>query len=628
VSTPVSGSSSSTGSTAAPISFGGLVSGLNTQSIINAMMQAAQAPVNLLKNEQAAEQNRLQAYQDLNTKLQALQATASTLGLQSTTGAKQVSFTGPSGTYASGTATADALSGSFQLQIDQLATATKVVSLNGVGGAVLGTDLVVNNSKTQSPITAGTFTVNDTVGGSTFNHTITVAAGSTFSSVMTDIQNALQADFGAGASATLGADNKLHLNSGGAGTIQVGGGGDTSNFLVATKLIAQPAAATLDSSGPVGVTNSTVALNSANIAGLTSTTTGSILINGVSIGYDTTRDTLNDVLNRINASTAKVTASYDPNSDTVTLTSTQTGNTDITISDGNGNLASSLQVTAGGAHHLGQSAKYEVNGGAAQYSLSNTIKNVVSGVNVTLTAPTPSALTVNVSQDSSVGEGAIKAFATAYNAVVDTINKDTAYDSTTKTAGILMGDSAIEDLQMQLNDGLFIENGGSLGLTPGFQTLTSIGISTGAIGSAPGTTNDLTFDTSAFESALNSNPTAVTNLVTKVFGNLNTSLLNITAPGGLVDSAIQSENTQIADFQTQIDDQNQIIQQQQDFLNQEFSSLETQLAQLQSQSSAGISALSSFSVPSSSGSSNLTSTLLGNGTSTSGTSGASSASGG
>src|SRR5581483_2962630 len=61
------------------ISFGGLVSGLSTQALIQALMSAEQAPVLQMEAQQAQEQGRLTAFQDLNSKLQTLQAAASAL---------------------------------------------------------------------------------------------------------------------------------------------------------------------------------------------------------------------------------------------------------------------------------------------------------------------------------------------------------------------------------------------------------------------------------------------------------------------------------------------------------------------------------------------------------------------
>ena len=146
MSTPVSGSGSSTSSSGSTtssqqlaqqeiqallqqssqpaVSFGGLVSGINTQQIVQALLAADQAPLIQMQAQQAQEQAKLVAWQDVNSKLQAMQAAADTLSLQATVSARKVTFAGASGSFATAVATPSASNGSFQLQIDQLATAT------------------------------------------------------------------------------------------------------------------------------------------------------------------------------------------------------------------------------------------------------------------------------------------------------------------------------------------------------------------------------------------------------------------------------------------------------------------------------------------------------------------------
>ena len=564
-----------------PVSFGGLVSGLSTQQIIQALTQAYQAPIKLLQSQQAAEQAKLAAYQDLNTKINMLQSAASSLSLQATIGAKQVTFGGPSGTYATGTALTTAVNGSFTLEIDSLASPTTVTSTSGIGVPVVATGQVIG-SNTSTPITAGSFSVD--------GHAINVSVGETFQQVFNDINTAT----GGSVTASI-VGNKIQLSS--TSAITLGSGGDTSNFLSVTKLAGQPSGTTLTSTGPVGVSNPNVSLDSASINGLTSTTTGTLNINGATITYNTTTDTLNTVINRINASSAGVTASYDPNADQITLTSRSTGNLDVSVADINGNLASSLNITSAAAHHLGQSASYKVNGGTTQYSLSDTVQNIVPGVNVTLSATTPSGnpLSVSVGQDLKSAESSIKTFVTAYNSVIDTIATDTAYNSQTKQAGVLFGDSTVAAIQAQLNSGLFISNGQALGLTPPYTDVSTIGLSTGPIGSPIGTTTDLQFNSSTFETAMNTNPAAVSNLVTTIFNKFNTMTMNLTQPGGVVDSAVQGENNLINDYNQQITFQNDLLRQQVAFYNQEFTALETTLAQLQTSSAIGASTLAALS---------------------------------
>src|SRR5579862_1855181 len=123
------------------ISFGGLVSGLNTQAIVQAEMNAAQIPVVELQNQQAQEQAKLAAWQGLNTQLNTLQSAASSLGLQATIGAQNVTFGGAGAGFATGTATAEANTGTFKLSIQQLATPTAITSTANIGSAITSADI-------------------------------------------------------------------------------------------------------------------------------------------------------------------------------------------------------------------------------------------------------------------------------------------------------------------------------------------------------------------------------------------------------------------------------------------------------------------------------------------------------
>ena len=59
-------------------------------------------------------------------------------------------------------------------------------------------------------------------------------------------------------------------------------------------------------------------------------------------------------------------------------------------------------------------------------------------------------MTVNVVTDTTALKKTITDFAAAYTALVKLIATDTKYDPTTKTGGILQGDSAAVGLQRQL----------------------------------------------------------------------------------------------------------------------------------------------------------------------------------
>ena len=62
-----------------PVSFSGLVSGLNTQSIISAEMAVYEQPLTNLQTEQSTINTQIADYQTINTQLLALQQSADAL---------------------------------------------------------------------------------------------------------------------------------------------------------------------------------------------------------------------------------------------------------------------------------------------------------------------------------------------------------------------------------------------------------------------------------------------------------------------------------------------------------------------------------------------------------------------
>src|SRR5437763_3691669 len=141
--------------------FDGVVSGLNTTSIVDKMMSLYRAPLTSLQNQQSDIQARDKAYQAIKTQLSSFQTSLKTLLRPSNVNAKTA--TSSSASVASVTANSDAINGSFGLTVNRLATATaltsdKSVSLGVDDGSTSGAKL--NASGFSTVVTAGTFTIN------------------------------------------------------------------------------------------------------------------------------------------------------------------------------------------------------------------------------------------------------------------------------------------------------------------------------------------------------------------------------------------------------------------------------------------------------------------------------------
>lgn len=127
----------------------GLVSGLDTTSIINAIMQAAALPQTHLKNQLLNEQAKLAAYQTLNTDMASLQTAADTVDDPATWQAMAVTSSSSSVVATAGTG---AMAGSLTFDVTQLASGQSSVFANTVSS----TTAQVVSSGTPVTLTVGT----------------------------------------------------------------------------------------------------------------------------------------------------------------------------------------------------------------------------------------------------------------------------------------------------------------------------------------------------------------------------------------------------------------------------------------------------------------------------------------
>src|SRR5438067_8202729 len=165
-------SSSGSGVGSGSFNFDGVVSGLNTTSIINSLMKLDQAPITQLKNQQSKLQSRDTAYQAVEANVTSFQAALQTLLIPSNVNAKAVASSDTS--IATAKATSSAANGTYTLSVDHLATATSVSSSifnagtwvsAGIGGGLkAGTEpggpIALANAGFAITPSAGTFTIN------------------------------------------------------------------------------------------------------------------------------------------------------------------------------------------------------------------------------------------------------------------------------------------------------------------------------------------------------------------------------------------------------------------------------------------------------------------------------------
>jgi flagellar hook-associated protein 2 len=515
---------------------------------------------------------------------------------------------------------------------------------NGQNATVTGTaylDPTLQSLNLPGSVNAGQ--ISAVVDGVIVHYTVGDPTKTTLDQLMQGFGQAIQGQLQAGgnghaadptATATFSVvNNRLQLSvagATGAHSLSFGASSDTSNALGMLGIANTSATAadnpTLTGDTNLGVTRMVSSLDSAGIAGLTSTTTGVLTINGVAISYDTTKDSLSTVVGRINNASAGVIASIDRTDDEIVLTKQDTGAVAIDIADTSGNLGASLKLAPGttNAQQIGQTAQLTVNGKSIT-STSNTVTNAIDGVTLSLVGKTPideTSETLSVGVDTSGVQTALNTFITSFNSLgntLDQLTQNTPGQSggTAGSAGPLGDDPTALTMFLNLRATVFQTFGS--GST---NSMGAIGVNTGAVGAAVGTTTRLQLDTTQLTTALTNDPNAVANLLDNASGPLGTLLTQLqnfedpTNKSAYVQSNTTSLSGQISDLKNREADEQEMINQYQTMIEAQFTAMETTLATLQSQS-AQIAAELGYSTSSSSSSSGLTASST-SGTSSSG----------
>jgi flagellar hook-associated protein 2 len=453
--------SSSSTTSSSSVALSGLASGFDWQSVVAQLVAVERAPETQLQNEQSAIAQQNIALGGIKTELGVLQNAAAVLKDSSFFDSRTA--TPSDATLASATAAAGTMVGSYSFKVSQLASAAVWKGTTQASGPLSSQDISSQNPDTSgltlsaSPfaqaVTAGKFTVN--------GKQITVATTDTLKSVFDQISSATDGTVTASYSS---ANDKITFSSSRA--ILLGSAADTSNFLQVAKLsnsgtlTDSDGTVTIASAAKLGSIQTAVALNKANLSATISdggSGNGAFTINGVTINFSATSDTLTKVIDRINGSSAGVVAAYDSVNNRLSLTNKTTGDTGITMQDSAGSNFLAATGLAGGALTRGGDLLYTVNDGPQLSSRGNTItgdSSGISGLSVTALAK-DSTFTVAVAGDTAKIKTAITSFVTEYNKVQAQINTETASstDSTGKvTAGTLAGDQDTVSLNARLRD--------------------------------------------------------------------------------------------------------------------------------------------------------------------------------
>jgi flagellar hook-associated protein 2 len=310
------------------------------------------------------------------------------------------------------------------------------------------------------------------------------------------------------------------------------------------------------------------ALNTA-ITGESGGTTGSFTVNGTTINYDTSSNTVADILARINNSNAGVTAMYDKTGDRFVLTNTNGGAAPVTVADVGGNFLAATGLTGAGAtSQVGQQAKIQIGGFSSVISSNDDIftaaETGLPGLSLTLNQDSGTAK-VTVGVDTAAVQTAFTDFATAYNDVVQYIADQSKVTGTGTTAqvGLFTGDQVVRDVSNQLRE---MMGGAVSGQPDGYGSLQSIGF--GTTGTSPTVS---VFDSTKLANAVTNNPDALKTLVTDASNGIIKNLdayvnTQLTSPTGFVmskndtttsaldrlDVSIKRETTNISNYEANL----------------------------------------------------------------------------
>jgi flagellar hook-associated protein 2 len=437
----------------------GLASGFDWSSYVDQMTEIERAPQQTLQKQQSLINQRNSVLSTIKTRLQALQDAVAALKDPELFDARTASSSNNSS--ATATASASAGLGSYSFVVSQMASAASWKGAGNAGKALSTTNdvsgLDLSTAGFSQAVTTGTFTVN--------GKQVTIESGDTLGGVFDKISDAT------GGSVTAAYDpatDKISLTS--SSEIILGSATDTSNFLGLAKL-ANNGSGTVTSTGSLGGVRTAASLAEANFETAVNdggSGAGEFKINGVSIKFNASTDTVASVVARINASEAGVIAGYDAANDRFTLTNRETGDVGVGLEDVTGNFLSATGLM-GGTLTRGNDLVYSVNGSGELRSKTNEITETSSGISgLSVKVLAEDSFSITVGSDQSKIEGAIQDFVTEYNKVQSILSTQTA--STTDadgkvTNGILANDSLASEMAGRLRRLITSDLSGAEGIT-------------------------------------------------------------------------------------------------------------------------------------------------------------------
>lgn len=272
---------------------------------------------------------------------------------------------------------------------------------------------------------------------------------------------------------------------------------------------------------------------------------------------------------------------------------TGTANTMTVSVANNADLANILHYDGSGASALNetlaaQNAQLNINGIAIS-SQSNTVKNAIQGVTLTLTGETSNgAATLDTTRDLDAIKNTIESFVSAYNNYHKVKEDLTAFNGQEKASGILIGESSIRRIENSLRQTLNAPIQGS-----DYYNLAQIGVSTTLDGT-------LEIDSDKLDKALRTNLDDVKALLSGgkqnegLAGIMTGTLKELAGDNGMLSTVTEGIENSIDRLNERMGDMQESIDAQINRYRQQFQQLDKVMAQLNSTQSYLSTQLAAF----------------------------------
>ena len=317
-------------------------------------------------------------------------------------------------------------------------------------------------------------------------------------------------------------------------------------------------------------------------------------VSAISVSIASGSDSLADVRDAINAATTLVTASLVKNganyklllsptdsgvARSLSVSVTDTGDSNNTDNNGLSQLAFDSSASNLTQVRAGSDAAFSING-MSLTSSSNTLTDIIEGVDITLLQQTVSSVTLTLANDDSVAETAVENFITAYNSYISTHATLTDFDTSTEASGALIGDFTARLIADKLRTQLSATIASATGT---YSTLSSIGVEVQTGGT-------LKLDSTAFKAAMAADRDSVQSIfVDRTSGGstlsglasaMDTLLDTFTSTTGVIKDRTDSIEAQLTEIAAEETEFTRLMDSLEDRYRNQFNALDSLLAEI------------------------------------------------